>query len=152
MADMGQQPTQDQITMQTGVIRNEWIKANYSPKEAKALIAQNPIELRPNKKTGELRWFNAYGKLIKAETTARATEVDTIPPPLPEVPATAPVPETQPLSAEELYAKSKAGDSRYAIGRGVSAAVDTGKKVYENWLLRKNPQIDYAFGRSAMGR
>ena len=152
MADIGQQPTQDQITMQTGVLRNEWIKTNYSPKEARALIAKNPVELRQNKKTGEMRWYNEYGKPIKPEPTAEAAEVDIMPPS--EVPITTPTPapEPQPLSAEELYAKGRAGDSRYAIGRGVSAAVDTGKKVYENWLLRKNPLLDYAFGRSAMGR
>lgn len=137
--------------MQTGILRNEWIKANYSPKEAKALIARSPVELRQNKKTGEMRWYNEYGKPIKAEPTAEADEVDTIPP-LPEVPTTTPVPEPQPLSAEELYGKQRAGDSRYAIGRGASAAVETGKKVYENWLLKKNPRLDYAFGREAMGR
>ena len=84
MADMEQQPTQDQITSETGKLRNEWIKANYSPKEAKSLIAQTPIELRPNKKTGELRWFNAYGKPIKTEAIAKpAAEADE----LPDVPA-----------------------------------------------------------------
>lgn len=72
MADIGQQPTQDQITMQTGVLKNEWIKANYSPKEAKSLIARNPVELRQNKRTGEMRWYNEYGKPIKAETVAAA--------------------------------------------------------------------------------
>ena len=79
---MGKVPTKDQTISQTGILRNQWIKAYYSPDEAAELIAKNPVELRKNKKTGKLRWYNEYGEPVNAENPKRklsSTNMGTLP-------------------------------------------------------------------------
>ena len=48
-------------------LANKWDEANLSPDKARALISTRPVKLRRNKRTGEERWFNAYGEIIEPE-------------------------------------------------------------------------------------
>ncbi len=64
MAAIGKQPNENQITSESAKLRNQWIKAHYSKKEARAMIAQNPTELRRDDVTGEEMWYNEYGEPV----------------------------------------------------------------------------------------
>ena len=83
MTSKGQQPTPNLVTMESAKINNDWIKAHYSGAEAKEMIAQNPVELRRNDKTGEETWYNAFGEPILSPPQQQGAEGTEPPPPLP---------------------------------------------------------------------
>ena len=84
MRDKGKVLTQDQTILKRGKASVDWINAtNISDADKRAMISQIPYERGKKDKTGEILWYNAYGKPVKAETTARADiEIE----PFPEVP------------------------------------------------------------------
>ena len=117
MRDRGKELTQDQTILKRGKASVDWINAaNISDADKRAMISQIPYERGKKDKTGEILWYNAYGKPVKAEPTIRA---DVEAGPSPEVSAPTfdddraiPAPG---LSEEKLAAVTKTAAQRAAI-------------------------------------
>lgn len=162
MRAIGKVPTKDQTISETSILRNQWIRAYHPPDEAEELIAKNPVELRKNKKTGKLRWYNEYGEpVVNAENPKRklsSTNMGTLPNEESFEDYTPPSFESSSfgrpkLSADAVYAAQKKGDSKYAIQEGMTKISDSVKSLYDTWLKsKKSPHIKYPFNRSMMGR
>ena len=96
----GGQPTANQTTSETAKADNRWIKAHVHGKEARAMIAQNPTELRRDDVTGEEMWYNEYGEPIDMIGGGQEQVGGEVPPPGGEVPP--PGGEVPPPGGEEV--------------------------------------------------
>lgn len=116
MRDKGKALTQDQTILKRGKASVDWINAaNISDADKKAMISRIPYERGKKDKTGEILWYNAYGKPVKTEPTVRA---DVEPETLPEVPTPTLDDREMPtpgLSEEKLAAVTKTAAQRAAV-------------------------------------
>lgn len=63
-ATTGFEKTQIERDVEVNQSLNEWDDANLPPIEAEKSKAERGVELRKNKRTGEEKWFNVFGKPI----------------------------------------------------------------------------------------